>query len=696
MIKCNMQIKKKGDNMLENINSPEDLKKLSILEEQKLAEEIRKYILDIVSKNGGHLASNLGVVELTLALHNVFDFKKDKIVWDVGHQTYVHKILTGRRDALKTLRTLNGIAGFPKTNESPYDFFNTGHSSTSISAALGMARARDLKGENYAVLAVIGDGAMTGGMALEALNDVGYSKTKMTIILNDNEMSISPNIGGLNMLLSKLRTKKMYTRSNVIMKKRISKIPVIGKPIVKMVQVIKRSIKQLIIPKMFFEDIGFTYLGPVDGHNIEELQSILTLSKQIDNPVLIHVLTKKGKGYEIAEKNPDKFHATGPFDIETGKAKKEKGKDYSKVFGDKLVELAKKNEKIVAITASMKDGTGLTRFSEEFPDRFFDIGIAEQHALGLAAGMAIDGMIPVVPIYSSFYQRAYDQVIHDIALQNLPVIMCVDRAGIVGADGETHQGTLDMAFFRLVPNLTILAPKDFQELEDMLAFAVDLKKPVVIRYPRGGEDKEPFEKHEKIEEGKAEILKEGKDISILTIGKTVARGINIAKKLQNIHIGAEVINVRFLKPLDEETLKKSIDKTKKVVTIEDGTIINGLGTAIKELIIDNHMEDVEVKAYAYPDKFIQHGSVDELEKIYGLDEDSIVEDIQKHMVDKSTEEKIDGKKELREQQNSIKEEKTNENEDNNKDEKKAKEDEVEKINKKKNKHKNKKRKIKTR
>ena len=445
------------------------------------------------------MASNLGVVELTLALHNVFDFKKDKIVWDVGHQTYVHKILTGRREALKTLRTLNGLAGFPKTNESPYDFFNTGHSSTSISAALGMARARDLKGENYSVLAVIGDGAMTGGMALEALNDVGYSKTKMTIILNDNEMSISPNIGGLNMLLSKLRTKKMYTRSNIIMKKRINQIPVIGKPIVKMVQIIKRSIKQLIIPKMFFEDIGFTYLGPVDGHNLEELQSILTLSKQIDNPVLIHVLTKKGKGYEIAEKNPDKFHATGPFCIETGKSKKEKAKDYSKVFGDKLVELAKRNEKIVAITASMKDGTGLTRFSQEFPNRFFDIGIAEQHALGLAAGMAMDGMIPVVPIYSSFYQRAYDQVIHDIALQNLPVIMCVDRAGIVGADGETHQGTLDMAFFRLVPNLTILAPKDFQELEDMLAFAVELKKPVVIRYPRGGEDKEPFEKHENIE-----------------------------------------------------------------------------------------------------------------------------------------------------------------------------------------------------
>lgn len=613
--------------MLEKINSSEDLKKLSILEEQKLAEEIREYILDIVSKNGGHLASNLGVVELTLALHNVFDFKKDKIVWDVGHQTYIHKILTGRKEAIKTLRQLNGIAGFPKTNESQYDFFNTGHSSTSISAALGMARARDLKNEDYSILAVIGDGAMTGGMALEALNDVGYSKTKMTIILNDNEMSISPNIGGLNMLLSKLRTKKLYTRSNIILKGKINKIPIVGKTTVKIVQRVKRSIKQLIIPKMFFEDIGFTYLGPVDGHNLEELQSIFTLSKQIDNPVLIHVLTKKGKGYEIAEKNPDKFHSTGSFDIETGKSKKEKSKDYSKVFGNKLVDLAKKNDKIVAITASMKDGTGLTQFSKEFPERFFDVGIAEQHALGTAAGMAIDGMIPVVPIYSSFYQRAYDQVIHDIALQNLPVIMCVDRAGVVGADGETHQGTLDMAFFRLVPNLVIMAPKDFQELENMLEFAVETKKPIIIRYPRGGEDKTPFEKHEKIEEGKAEILKEGKDISILTIGKTVARGMKIEKKLKEKNIEAEVINVRFLKPLDIETLKKSIVKTKKVITIEDGTIINGLGTAIKELIIDNNIEDIKIKSYAYPDKFIQHGSVDELEKIYHLDEDFIVEDI---------------------------------------------------------------------
>ena len=420
--------------MIEKINSAEDVKKLNIEEQKQLAEEIRKYILEIVSENGGHLASNLGVVELTIALHTVFNLPKDKIVWDVGHQTYVHKILTGRREQLKTLRKLNGIAGFPKTNESETDCFNTGHSSTSISVALGMARARDIEGEDNHVVAVIGDGALTGGMALEALNDAGASQTRLTVILNDNEMSISKNIGGVNMMLSKLRTKRTYTKSNVSMKNMINKIPVVGAPFVKVVQKIKRSIKQLIIPKMFFEDIGFRYLGPVDGHNIEELERMLNISKQLDGPVLIHILTKKGKGYKIAEENPDKFHATGPFDLETGKPKKEKTKDYSKVFGDKLVELAKRNERIVAITASMKDGTGLAKFAEEFPNRFFDIGIAEQHALGLDAGMAKAGIIPVVPIYSSFYQRAYDQVIHDIAIQKLPVVMCVDRAGIVGAD----------------------------------------------------------------------------------------------------------------------------------------------------------------------------------------------------------------------------------------------------------------------
>lgn len=613
--------------MIEKINSPEDVKKLNLQEKKQLAEEIRKYILEVVSENGGHLASNLGVVELTIALHSVFDVPKDKIVWDVGHQTYIHKIITGRREQLKTLRKLNGIAGFPKTNESEADCFNTGHSSTSISAALGMARARDLKGENNSVLAVIGDGALTGGMALEALNDAGYSQSKLTVILNDNEMSISKNIGGLNMLLSKLRTKKTYTKSNVSIKKVLNKIPLIGKPTVKIVRRIKRGIKQLIIPKMFFEDIGFRYLGPVNGNDIEQLESLLKISKQLDGPVIIHVLTKKGKGYEIAEKNPDKFHATGPFDIETGKPKKEKKADYSKIMGETLIELAQKNEKIVAITASMKDGTGLGEFAKKFPKRFFDIGIAEQHALGLAAGMAKEGMIPVVPIYSSFYQRCYDQVIHDIAIQKLPVIMCVDRAGIVGADGETHQGTLDMAFFRLVPNLVILAPKDFKELKEMLTFAVTLNQPVVIRYPRGGEDSYKIEKQEKIKLGKAEILKEGTDLSIISIGKMVARAMKIADKLEKEGIQAEVINARFLKPIDKETMKKSIEKTKNVVTIEDGTVINGLATAIEEIILEEKLENVTIQKYAYPDEFIKHGGVEELEKIYGLDEEEIFEKI---------------------------------------------------------------------
>ena len=626
--------------MLEQINSPKDVKKLTINQKQELAEEIRKYIIEIVSKNGGHLASNLGVVELTIALHSIFDVPNDKIVWDVGHQSYVHKIITGRREELKNIRKLNGMAGFPKTKENEADCFNTGHSSTSISAALGMARARNLKGKDNNVIAVIGDGALTGGMALEALNDVGYSKCKMTVILNDNEMSISPNVGGLNNFLGKLRVKKLYTRTNNLLKKHISSIPIVGKTTVKAIQRIKRAIKQLVIHKMFFEDIGFTYLGPVDGHNIEKLESILTMSKQVKGPVLIHVLTKKGKGYEFAEKNPDKFHATSPFDISTGELKKKKGKDYSKVFGDKIVELAKENDKIVAITASMKNGTGLSRFAKEFPYRFFDVGIAEQHAITMAAGMAKEWMIPIVPIYSSFYQRAYDQVIHDVAMQNLPVIMCVDRAGVVGADGETHQGTLDMAFFRLVPNLVIMAPKDFKELEDMLEFAVKLKKPVVIRYPRGGEDSEiKFEKHKKIELGKAEILrsleenefvnlgekigtvqkklKDGKFVTIIAIGKMVARAEKMAENLKsNSGINAEIINARFLKPLDDKTILKSIERTRNVITIEDGTKINGLATAVKELIVDNNLKDISFKSYAYPDEFIRHGSVEELEKIY--------------------------------------------------------------------------------
>ena len=601
--------------MLEEINSPQDLKKLTLQQKKKLAEEIRNYIIEIVSKNGGHLASNLGVVELTIALHTVFNVPEDKIIWDVGHQCYVHKILTGRREKFKNLRKPNGLAGFPKSNESPADSFNTGHSSTSISAALGMARARDLQGKNNAVIAVIGDGALTGGMALEALNDAGYSKCKMTVILNDNEMSISPNVGGLNKFLGKLRTKKLYTTTNNLLKKQISSVPVIGKPMVVGIQRIKRAIKQLVIHKMFFEDIGFTYLGPVDGHNIEELESILKTSKQVNGPVLIHVLTKKGKGYKFAEKNPDKFHAISPFNIENGELKTPKEKDYSKVFGEKIVELAKENSKIVAVTASMKNGTGLADFAQEFPYRFFDVGIAEQHAVTMAAGMAKEGMIPFVPIYSSFYQRAYDQVIHDVAMQNLPVIMCVDRAGIVGADGETHQGTLDMAFFRLVPNLTIIAPKDFKEFEDMLEFAVGLNKPVVIRYPRGGEDAEvKFKSHAKIELGKAEVLHEvknlenpTKEVTIIAIGKTVSEAVKLADRMQKEEgITPEIINARFLKPFDSEKMIQSIQRTKNVITIEDGTVINGLATTVKELIVDNNIQNVKFKSYAYPDKFIMH------------------------------------------------------------------------------------------
>ena len=601
--------------MLEEINSPQDLKKLTLQQKKKLAEEIRNYIIEIVSKNGGHLASNLGVVELTIALHTVFNVPEDKIIWDVGHQCYVHKILTGRREEFKNLRKPNGLAGFPKSNESPADSFNTGHSSTSISAALGMARARDLQEKNNAVIAVIGDGALTGGMALEALNDAGYSKCKMTVILNDNEMSISPNVGGLNKFLGKLRTKKLYTTTNNLLKKQISSVPVIGKPMVVGIQRIKRAIKQLVIHKMFFEDIGFTYLGPVDGHNIEELESILKTSKQVNGPVLIHVLTKKGKGYKFAEKNPDKFHAISPFNIENGELKTPKEKDYSKVFGEKIVELAKENSKIVAVTASMKNGTGLADFAQEFPYRFFDVGIAEQHAVTMAAGMAKEGMIPFVPIYSSFYQRAYDQVIHDVAMQNLPVIMCVDRAGIVGADGETHQGTLDMAFFRLVPNLTIMAPKDFKEFEDMLEFAVGLNKPVVIRYPRGGEDAEvKFKIHAKIELGKAEVLHEvknlenpTKEVTIIAIGKTVAEAVKLADRMQKEEgITPEIINARFLKPFDSEKMIQSIQRTKNVITIEDGTVINGLATTVKELIVDNNIQNVKFKSYAYPDKFIMH------------------------------------------------------------------------------------------
>ena len=627
--------------ILEKINLPDDVKKLNKEEKIILAEEIREEIKNVVSKNGGHLASNLGVVELTIALHSVFDMPKDKIVWDVGHQTYTHKILTGRKEKFKTLRKEDGLAGFPKSEESNYDSFNTGHSSTSISASLGMAKARDIKKENNKVIAVIGDGALTGGMALEALNDAGNSKTDLIVILNDNEMSISKNSGGMARMLTNLRTKKLYEKSNGVVKKILRKIPYLGEKIINLIINIKKGIKQLIIPKMYFEDIGFKYLGPVDGHNIEALENVFKSCKLVKGPILIHIITKKGKGYKFAEKNPNKFHSISSFDLESGEKLEKKKKDYSKVMGEKLVKLAKNDKRIVAITASMEDGTGLNEFASKFPDRFFNVEIAEQHALGFAAGLAKEGMKPVIPIYSSFLQRGYDQIVHDICMQNLPVVICVDRAGIVGSDGETHQGLLDLCFLNSIPNITIMAPKNFLELEKMLEYAIKSNKPIAIRYPRGGGGEEgenskdglEYGSINKISRGKAEVLLEGEDITIISIGKMTEYAYKVACDLKKENINVEVINIRFLKPLDKEKVLKSAIKTKKVITIEDGYLIGGLASSINDILIKQD-EKIKILNMGYPDKFIKQGSVKEIEKKYKMDKDSIKENILK-MIEKT-------------------------------------------------------------
>ena len=627
--------------ILEKINLPDDVKKLNKEEKVILAEEIREEIKNVVSKNGGHLASNLGVVELTIALHSVFDMPKDKIVWDVGHQTYTHKILTGRKEKFKTLRKEDGLAGFPKAEESNYDSFNTGHSSTSISASLGMAKARDIKKENNKVIAVIGDGALTGGMALEALNDAGNSKTDLIVILNDNEMSISKNSGGMARMLTNLRTKKLYEKSNGVVKKILRKIPYLGEKIINLIINIKKGIKQLIIPKMYFEDIGFKYLGPVDGHNIEALENVFKSCKLVKGPILIHIITKKGKGYKFAEKNPNKFHSISSFDLESGEKLEKKKKDYSKVMGEKLVKLAKNDKRIVAITASMEDGTGLNEFASKFPDRFFNVEIAEQHALGFAAGLAKEGMKPVIPIYSSFLQRGYDQIVHDICMQNLPVVICVDRAGIVGSDGETHQGLLDLCFLNSIPNITIMAPKNFLELEKMLEYAIKSNKPIAIRYPRGGGGEEgenskdglEYGSINKISRGKAEVLLEGEDITIISIGKMTEYAYKVACDLKKENINVEVINIRFLKPLDKEKVLKSALKTKKVITIEDGYLIGGLASSINDILIKQD-EKIKILNMGYPDKFIKQSSVKEIEKKYKMDKDSIKENILK-MVEKT-------------------------------------------------------------
>ena len=621
------------DNILDKINTPKDLRSLNTEEKEKLVKEIRQFIIEHVSKTGGHLASSLGAVELTIALHSVFNTPDDKIIWDVGHQTYAHKILTGRKDKFDTLRKLNGLSGFPKLSESEYDCFETGHSSTSISAALGMARARDIQGENYKVVAVIGDGALTGGMALEALNDAGISETDLIVILNDNGMSIEKNTGGLARALTKMRTRKFYKSSNKVVKTIVLKSPKFGNKVIRFVRKIKHRIKQILLPNMFFEDIGFKYLGPVDGNDIEKLESLLKNAKDLQGPVLIHCKTVKGKGYKPAEENPDKFHSCSSFDVETGKSTKEKKKDYSKAFGEKLVEIAKNNKKVVAITAAMTSGTGLTEFKEKYPDRFFDVEIAEQHALTMAAGLASAGCIPVVAIYSSFLQRAYDQIIHDVCMQNLHVVICIDRAGVVGADGETHQGIFDMAFLRTIPNLTIMAPENYDELENMLEIAINkMNTPVAIRYPRGCENvldtKENKEEQiKRLINKKAKVIKNGEDFTIIAIGKMVDTAIKVSNILEEKNIKCEVINASYLKPLDKNTIINSINKTKKVITIEDGIINGGLYTAICELINEEKLENIKVKGFAYEDKFIKHGTVEELEKINGLDSSDIASKI---------------------------------------------------------------------
>lgn len=617
------------EKLLSKFNNPGDLKKMNSKQKKQLSIELRERTIEVVSKTGGHLASNLGIVELTIALHSIFNMPKDKIIWDVGHQTYIHKMLTGRNNCMETLRKKDGIAGFPRTSESIYDSFDTGHSSTSISVALGMARARDILDEKYNVIAVIGDGALTGGMALEALNDAGCSNTNLIVILNDNEMSISKNVGGVPLILSKMRTKRFYTNSNKHIKSFTRKIPFIGEKLIKGVRRLKHGLKQLIIQNMFFEDIGFTYLGPVDGHNIEKLEGLFIKAKELSGPILIHVITKKGKGYKPAEENPDSFHGTSSFKVETGEKLSPSKRDYSKVFGEKLIDLASKDNKIVAVTAAMKDGTGLKGFSEKFRNRFFDVGIAEQHALGLVAGMSKMGLKPVIPIYSSFLQRGYDQLIHDICMQNLPVIIGIDRAGIVGNDGETHQGIFDLSYLSTIPNITILAPKNFTELEKMLEYAVNENRPICIRYPRGGEQYLGEEPDNPIQYGKCEILGEGKDVTVIAIGKMVARAIEVKRALKNCDLELEIINARFLRPLDKETIKKSISKTKRVVTIEDNVEFGGLGTAIEELIVEEELEGIEFLKFAYPVSYIKQGNIEEIEKQYKLDAESISNKIKK-------------------------------------------------------------------
>jgi len=615
--------------ILDSINSPADLKKLSYQELEVLSKELRDYVIKVVSENGGHLASNLGVVELTLALHRVFDTPGDKIVWDVGHQSYIHKIITGRRESFKTLRKINGISGFPKREESVYDSFETGHSSTSISAALGMAKARDLAGENYSVAAVIGDGALTGGMAFEALNHAGDFPTNLIVILNDNKMSISHNIGGLSNYLSKLRTEPLYFKMKGRIEAFLHRIPVIGGSMYRGAERLRDWMKYLLVPGVIFEELGFKYFGPINGHDIRKLEDVIKRAKSYNGyPVLIHVVTTKGKGYSIAENKPDIYHGISPFFIENGELKsKNSRKTYSEIFGDTMLKLADKDNKIVAVSAAMAEGTGLSAFASKYKDRFFDVGIAEQHAVTFCAGLASEGFRPVFAVYSTFLQRAYDQIIHDVCMQKLNVVFAIDRAGIVGSDGETHQGVFDITYLRHIPNIRIMSPKDGNELSEMLKMALSLEGPTAIRYPRGKAKKFEFA-HAPLELGKSEVLTEGEDGVIISEGNMVSIALEVCEKLKKAGRNFTLVNARFIKPLDEELLVGLSKKHKLIYTLEDNVVSGGFGSSILELL-SRLRADVDVRIIGFDDSFIPHGEKEELYSLKKIDSESVFNTIMK-------------------------------------------------------------------
>jgi len=611
--------------ILDNINSSQDLRALSQEELPALAGEVRQEIINVVSKTGGHLASSLGVVDLTIALHYAFDTPKDRIVWDVGHQAYAHKILTGRRSQFPTLRQHGGMSGFPKREESSSDHFDVGHASTSISAALGIAAARDIKHENFRVIAVIGDGSISAGLAFEGMNQAGHLRKNLVVILNDNEMSISPNVGALSSYLSRLMTGNLYTKFRQETKQFLQGIPRVGEAMFNIAKRTEDSIKGLMVPGMLFEDLGFQYVGPIDGHNIEHLLQTFSNIKDFTWPVLIHVITKKGKGCEFAECNPSQYHGTPPFDLATGKvSKKTAVLSYTDVFGQTMIKLAAENEKVVAISAAMPEGTGLDKFSEQFPDRFFDVGIAESHGITFACGLATEGLHPVAAIYSTFTQRAYDQIVHDLCLQNLPVTLALDRAGLVGEDGPTHHGVFDIAYLRHVPNMVLMAPKDENELQHMIKTAVEHPGPTAVRYPRGTGYAVPMDQELKLLEiGKAELLRDGTDVAIIAIGNMVYPAGEAAKRLAGDGISASVVNARFVKPLDKEMVLQVAKRTGRVVTVEEHALMGGFGSTVLECLDAAGMAGVKSLRIGLPDAYIEHGTQSQLRKKYGLDTEGI-------------------------------------------------------------------------